>query len=108
MTIAYRYIGVKNFIPPGISDFHGHGAAPAPPGRRPRATSPHYRFTALLLYSSRGLFQFPAHRHGDPRAAARVVIEDDLFEPAGVELPVLAQLQGRLGEPVRLPARVQP
>ena len=70
-------------------------------------TGVRFLLIACLRCEQFQVFRLPEHRVVDPIPAAGVVEEDPLFEWTGVHLAILAEMNGGLREPVRLPAGVQ-
>ena len=54
------------------------------------------------------VLRFPPHGSVDACPAARVIVEEELLNRAGIELAVITELQINLGFGIRLASRIQP
>ena len=54
------------------------------------------------------VLRFPPHGSVDACPAARVIVEEELLNRAGIELAVITELQINLGFGLRLASRIQP
>src|SRR5437016_6278333 len=60
-----------------------------------------------LRVESRQVLCLPLHRCMDPISSTRMIEEKPLLDRTGTHLAILPQMNGRLCEAIRLPARVE-